>query len=127
MHCTNCGKVLPDGSAFCTDCGEQVYKIMPDVVDPQEKTPEDPLTSKYHFYYGIYKRLPRIIAILYAIAVLVMAIVVGAEAGIGYFFLVALIGAILVAVVWFLASLFVAPKVVLIDTVLEIKKNMTKK
>lgn len=62
-------------------------------------------------------------AILYAIAVLVMAIAVGAEAGVGWFFLVAFVGAIVVALIWFLFSLLVAPNVVLIETVLEIKKT----
>lgn len=115
MRCTNCGKILPDDSAFCTACGEQVYK-----------TPATKSNSKYHFFYGFYKKLPIIISIFYAIIILFMAIFIGAEVGIGWFFLIVLFGAILVAITWFILSLCIAPKVVLIDTVLEIKKNMTK-
>lgn len=119
MFCRKCGTQIDNNAMVCPVCHC--------AIEQTESTTARSYPAKYHFCYGIYKRLPSIIAILYAIAVLVLAIVVGAEAGIGNFFLVALIGAILVAVVWFLASLFVAPKVVLIDTVLEIKKNMTKK
>lgn len=45
MFCTNCGKQMPDDSAFCTSCGNKLDAAQESNPTPDQQTPSDEMTA----------------------------------------------------------------------------------
>jgi uncharacterized membrane protein YvbJ len=45
MFCTNCGKQMPDDSAFCTSCGSKLDSAPVNNPTPDQQTPSDEMTA----------------------------------------------------------------------------------